>query len=172
MSIKSEFDKLSNAKTKIRKVLQRKKTDLSLQTNFTDYYNYIRSMSDTRNPDESNILDYIEDRLSYLEIRVDKIRPYAFRSYTCLKGLYLNNSQKVTLENKNAFYGIHPIIYVPSALLSQYQSDPIWSSSGLQIQVYSAQVAEQMYLLQHIDYVQTLAWLSEKTVGEIIKDFR
>ena len=156
MSISAELNKLKLTKTSIRKVLQRKGTGLTLEEIYPNYHEYISIMSDTKNPDESNLIDYVEDRLSFLELHVDKIRPFAFRQYTCLQGLYLNNSKIVTLENVNAFYGIEPIIFVPNNLVSQYKSANNWSLISSRIQAYSQQTIQEMYLLQHIQRVHIL----------------
>ena len=83
-----------------------------------DYYKYIKNMSDTRNPNADGLKDYAEDRCFYLALDVKAIRPYAFREYTCLQALYLKNSSVVQIF-KNSFYGVNPIIYVPSNLLAQ-----------------------------------------------------
>lgn len=172
MTISSELDKLKLTKTSIRKVLQRKGTGLTLSEIYPNYYTYIRNMSDTKSPDENSLIDYVEDRVSFLELTVNKIRPFAFRQYTCLQGLYLNNSQVVTLENLNAFSGITPTIYVPSNLVNSYKAANNWSSISNRIKAYTAQVKDEMYLIQHINHVQTISWLSGKTIGELNKDFR
>ena len=169
MSIQNELNKLSKAKTLIRKVLEQKGTDISLSTNFTDYYMYIRDIGITNLNDLKN---YLEDRLSYLEITVDKIRPYAFRYFTCLKGLYLNNSKIVSLDNINAFYEINPIIYVPSSLYNDYLTAPNWNLISDRIQIYSPQEIHETLLLEYQDYVQMVEWLSEITIEELISDYR
>lgn len=172
MSIVSELEKLTKAKTLIRKAIQRKGTGLTLSETFNNYDDYIYNMSDIRNPDLTGLKDYVEDRLSFLEINVNKIRPYAFRRYTCLQGLYLNTTQVVTLENINAFYGIEPIIFVPESLLNEYKSSSNWSLIANRIQIYVPQVVQEMFLLEGIDKVKKVGWWQTKKISEIQKEFR
>lgn len=172
MTIGSELEKLQKAKTAIRKIIQRKGSDLTLIDPFTDYYSFIREMSDEKTPNEDGLIDYVEDRCYFLEIEVDKIRPYAFRGYTCLKQLYLKNSQICTLENLNAFYGISPTILVPANLVDSYKVAPNWSAISDRIEAFTQAHLDEMYLIQHIDYIQTNNWLQSKTISEILKNFR
>lgn len=170
--ISTELENLGKAKTLIRKSLQRKGTGLTLSEIFPEYYTYITSMTDTKSPDESGLIDYAEDRCYSLEINVSKIRPFAFRGYTCLQELYLNSSSVVTLENLNAFYGHVPIILVPSNLVNQYKSATNWSQIADKIHAYEGRTIDNMYLNQHIEDVQTLTWMGEKKVADFSKDFR
>lgn len=170
--ISTELENLGKAKTLIRKSLQRKGTGLTSETVYPTYYTYIQSMTDTKSPDESGFKDYAEDRCYSLEIKASKIRPFAFRGYTCIQELYLNSSTVVTLENLNAFYGHVPTILVPSNLVSQYKTATNWNKIADKIKAYTSRTIDNMYLNQHIDAVQTLNWMGEKKVGDFSKDFR
>lgn len=172
MTILAELNKLKSAKTKIRKSIQRKGTGLTLSDLYGVYHKFIKNMSDERNPDETDLLNYAEDRCYYLELDVDHIRPYAFREYTCLQYLYLKPTKKVTLSNINAFYGTNTKILVPSNLLNTYKSDTVWSKLSDRIQAYSVKTQDNMYLLQHIDKAYSVGWLGSKKVKEIINEFR
>lgn len=167
----TELNKLKASKSSIRKVLERKNTGMNMSVTYPKYYTYIKGMNDTKTVDESGIKDYVEDRVYSLTLTVKKIRPYAFRNYTCLRQLYLNSSEIVTLENINAFYGCDTQIVVPSNLLAQYKANSEWSKIKDRIVAYSSLTADEMYLLQHIE-VQTVSWLQSKKVSEINKDFR
>lgn len=166
--ISTELEKLTKSKTAIRKSIQRKGTGLTLAEIYAEYHNYIKNMSDVRNPDESGLKDYAEDRCFYLELNVESIRPYAFREYTCLQALYLTHSEVVKIS-KNSFYSVNPIIYVPSNLLAEYQASSMWN--GRDIRAYESLTQDEMYLLQHID-VQPISWLEGKKLKEIENEFR
>ena len=170
--IGTELEKLGNAKTLIRKSIQRKGTGLTTEEIFPAYYTYIEAMTDIKSPDEDGLKDYAEDRCYSLEIHVKKIRPYAFRGYTCLQELYLNSSSVVILENINAFYNHVPTILVPSNLMSQYLVAENWNKIADKIKPYNSRTVDEMYLNQHIDCVQPLSWMNTKKVGEFAKDFR
>lgn len=164
--INNSLNKLKKAKTKIRKTLQRKNTEVTLDTYFIDYYECICNMSNDKNPDVTNLRNYVEDRLSYIEINVNKIRPFAFRYFTCLKGIYLNNSNIVQLDDINAFYEIKPIIFVPENLYEQYIIDPNWIKIKDRIKIYNPQEVKEFYLLEYIDYIHTIDWIQEKTIEQ------
>jgi hypothetical protein len=166
--ISTELEKLTKSKTAIRKSIQRKRTGLTLAEIYAEYNNYIKNMSDVRNPDECGLKDYAEDRCFYLELNVESIRPYAFREYTCLQALYLTHSEVVKIS-KDSFYSVEPIIYVPSNLLAEYQNTPIWSD--MDIRAYESLTQDEMYLLQHIE-VQPISWVEGKTIKEINNEFR
>lgn len=172
MTISSELDLLKKAKTAVRKSIQRKGTGLTLAEIFPNYHTYIHNMTDVKSPDETGLIDYAEDRCYFLELNVSKIRPYAFRQYTCLKQLYLSSSETVVLENLNAFYGIEPEILVPSSLVDSYKSANNWNKISDRIKAFESAVIDEMYLIQHIDKVQTLGWITSKKISEIQKDFR
>ena len=172
MTIASEFSKLKASKTLIRKVLQRKGTGLALSENYPNYYTYVRDMTDIKNPDEIGFIDYAEDRCYSLSLNVTKIRPFAFRQYTCLQQLYLSNSEVVVLENINAFYGIKPTVFVPESLVDSYKTATNWSKISDRIKPYSSLVSDNLYLMQHLDRVQQISWIQQKTVGELQKEFR
>ena len=172
MTIAQEFTKLKSAKTGVRKSIQRQRTGLTLSTLFPDYHEYIHSISSSPEVDETGLADYVEDRCYSLELKVNKIRAYAFRNYSCLQEIYLNNSNVVELENVNAFYGISPKILVPSNLVSQYKTAPNWSKISDRIEAYTSRTAQDMFILQHINRVQTLGWLQNKTILDLTREFR
>ena len=179
MSIQAELDKLQNAKTHIRKAIQRKNTGLTIEELYTNYHEYIYVIGDRPKLNEAGILDYVEDRVYFLELPedIESIRPYAFRQFSCLQTLYLSNSEKIVhLENTNAFNGLNriPKILVPENLLNDYLSDEMWSKLSENIEAYdeSKRSTQEMYTIQHIDYVQSPAWLETKKLSELTLDFR
>jgi len=172
MTIKAELDKLKAAKTDIRKSIQRKGTGLTLEDILSAYSPFIRDMNDEYTPDETNLINYVEDRVYFLQTSVKKIRPYAFREFTCLQQLYLSSDTVVTLSNLNAFYGVIPEILVPSSLVSAYKSAPVWRQISDRIKAFSEVSNNEMFPLQHIHQVQTLSWLQEHTLGQLLNEFR
>jgi hypothetical protein len=172
MTIKSEFDKLAKAKSEIRKSIQRKGTGLTLDEIFMIYPQYINGMSDQYTPDESNLINYIEDRVYFLETSAKVIRPFAFKEFTCLQQLYLSSTTVVDIKSLNAFSGTIPEILVPEPLLTEYQHHPIWSTISNRIKPYTEGSDNEMFLLQHINQVQTLGWLQNHTLGQLSNEFR
>lgn len=172
MSISTELDKSKKAKTAIRKSIQRKGTGLTLAELFTEYHKYIKNMSDTRVVDVTGLKDYAENRCYSLEIKVNRIRPYAFRNYTCLQQLYLNTDSVVVLEDINAFYGTDTEILVPNNLVNAYKIANNWKNLSDRIKAYTSRTEENMFILQHINHVQTTHWLQTKKLAELEKDFR
>jgi hypothetical protein len=75
--------------------------------------------------------------LAFLDLpSVTRIRANAFHSCSALKTIVLRSSTVVTLENVNAFNVSTPFasggsggtIYVPSSLISSYQTGTNWST--------------------------------------------
>ena len=172
MTIASEFNKLKASKTLIRKALQRKGTGLTLSETYPNYYTYVRDMTDIKSPDETGFIDYAEDRCYSLHLDIVKIRPFAFRQYTSLQQLYLSHSEVVVLENLNAFYGISPTILVPQELVESYKNATNWINISDRIKPYSSLISDNIYLIQHVNRVQQISWIEQKTIGELQKDFR
>ena len=179
MTIQVELDKLQNAKTHIRKAIQRKNTGLTIEELYTNYYKYIQLIGDRPQISEAGILDYVESRVYFLKLSEDitSIRPYAFKQVTCLQVLYLSNPETVVrLDSLNAFDGLNkiPKILVPENLLEEYKTAKNWSEISDNIEVYdpSKESTEEMYILQHIDYAQTPTWVESKKLSELTLDFR
>lgn len=168
----TEFNKLKKAKTINRKAIQRKGTGLTLSTVFPQYYTYIQGMTDTKSPDETDLINYVEDRINKLTIDVERIRPYAFRNVTCLQYLVLTHSTMTILENPNALTGTTFYIIVPSGLLSTYQNNTMWKKFKNRIRTSISNGSEDTYIVQHIDKVQKLSWVGQKKVGDFEKDLR
>lgn len=172
MTITTELDKLTTSKTLVRKAIQRKRTGLTLAEIYAEYHKYIANMSSVGSSDSTGLLDYAEDRCYSLELNVSRIRPYAFKEYTCLQQLYLNTTEVVELANVNAFYGISPTIFVPSNLLNAYKQADNWKELSDRIQPFTSLHKDNMYLLQHIDRAYTVGWLDSLTLHEIENEFR
>lgn len=133
MSIQSELDKITEAKTLVRKSIQQVNSDLTLDEIFANYPSYIDDCSVEQD-------EYIEDGLNTYSVNqvvqitipvgVTKLRDYAFANFTSLKYVIISGPDFIELGD-NVFKNtkietVNGCVFVPHTLISDYQTDTKW----------------------------------------------
>lgn len=170
-----EFNKLKAAKSEIRKAIQRKNTGLLTTQLFTVYPDFIENMVEgDPSFDNEGLLEYCEDYYTNITINTNKIRDYAFYSWSNLHCLIIPSETLVPLGEK-ALEGTSIVsIIVPQNLVEQYKTDLTWrqykdliSSTSNDLNSYiSTNLTEQE------EQVRTLSFIEGLTIQELNKDYR
>lgn len=151
MTILTEADKIAKVKTGLRKAIQKNNGDLTTQDRFEVYPQKILDMSGEfiqHNVDNIGMDSYSID-MNYNKTIPDNIthlRDYAFMNDTNLKNLILNGTSVITL-GFDVFKGTQidqgtAFIYVPDALLTQYETDTTWQPYKKQLKAISTYVED------------------------------
>lgn len=174
MTLLQEFTKLKNAKTKIRKSIERRNTGLTYQEIYSTYPPYIQSINHQRREvNNEGLLQYCDDYTTTFAVKTSVIRDYAFYDYTNLHNLVIDYTDGVV-----ELQGIHAFertslkkIYVPASLVSQYKSAPNWATFKDIITSGTPATYKETNLIEH-ELARTVEFVNSLTIEDIITDRR
>ena len=171
--IYNEFDKLSEAKSVIRRSIQRKETGLKTSGYFEEYPPHIQAIHTTEEVSTEGLIDYSEDWMTSYTVDCDRIRDYAFHNWTNLTYLTIENGfvpllGPHVLERTNI-----KAIFVPQEFLEQYKTAEYWKDYADIIQVGTAPTQKETILVEHLNNAgRTVDWINSLSIEQLTTDNR